>query len=241
MKQLTPIFRALAFYTMTVEPHHVLFAEAAIGFYTALAAKHHFQFDTTTDWSRMNDGDLASYQVVLWLNDFPQTPSQRLAFERYMQTGGAWLGFHVSAYNDRHTGWPWFVDFLGGAVFHTNNWPPLPAALIVEAQAHPVTQGMPPTYTAPADEWYQWKPSPRLNPDVTVLVTLAPSNYPLGEKDLLTGGDIPVVWTNTKFRMLYLNMGHLDKAFDSGIQNTLFENALLWLGQEDRILETIGA
>jgi hypothetical protein len=46
------------------------------------------------------------------------------AFEKFINNGGAWLGFHVSAYNDKDTKWPWFVDFLGGGVFYNNNWPP---------------------------------------------------------------------------------------------------------------------
>jgi type 1 glutamine amidotransferase len=65
-------------------------------------------------------------------------------------------------------------------------------------------------------------------------VTLDPANYPLGKKDLLTEGDIPVVWTNMKYRMLYINMGHGDRIFDSDIQNHLFENSILWLGKWDR-------
>jgi len=36
-----------------------------------------------------------------------------------MESGGAWLGFHVAAYNDKDSNWLWFVDFLGGGVFHT--------------------------------------------------------------------------------------------------------------------------
>ena len=38
-----------------------------------------------------------------------------------------------------------------------------------------------------------------------------------------------MVWTNTKYRMIYMNMGHGDKVFDSPIQNQLFENEILWL------------
>ena len=62
-----------------------------------------------------------------------------------------------------------------------------------------------------------------------VLLTLAPSNYPIGLKDVITSGNVPVVWTNTKYKMLYINMGHGDKIFTSPIQNHLIENALLWL------------
>jgi uncharacterized protein len=47
-----------------------------------------------------------------------------------------------------------------------------------------------------------------LNKGVRVLVTLDPSNYPIGVKDVITTGDTPVVGTNRKYRMVYMNMGH---------------------------------
>jgi type 1 glutamine amidotransferase len=100
---------------------------------------------------------------------------------------------------------------------------------VIDDPSHRVTKGLPANYLAPANEWYIWQPSPRLNPNVKVLLTLDPSNYPLGFKDTLTGGDLPVVWTNVRYKMIYLNMGHGNKIFSDRIQNRLFENALLWL------------
>lgn len=225
-----PAFKVLAFYSTDVEPAHVLTANDALAFFRDLAAKDNFTFDETTDWGKLNDNDLNNYQLILWLNNFPQTPEQRSAFEKYMEHGGGWLGFHVAGYNDKTTNWPWFVDFMGGAVFYTNNWPPLPAKLLVDERSHPVTKQLPATYEAPANEWYLWKPSPRLNKNVLVLVTLDPANYPIGIKDVITGGDLPVVWTNTKYRMIYMNMGHGEKIYSDATQNTLFRNAILWLG-----------
>jgi type 1 glutamine amidotransferase len=151
-----------------------------------------------------------------------------------MEHGGGWIGYHVAGYNDKTTNWPWFVNFLGGAVFYTNNWPPLPAKLVVDDLSHPVTRGLPASYDSPANEWYLWKPSPRLDRNVRVLVTLAQSNYPLGVKDIITEGDLPVVWTNTKYRMLYMNMGHGahgEKVYSDPTQNQLFSNAIMWLGE----------
>jgi type 1 glutamine amidotransferase len=121
-------------------------------------------------------------------------------------------------------------NFLGGAVFYANIWPPLPAELVVDNPNHPVVRGLPRSYLAPANEWYIWKPDPRVNKDVQVLLTLKPSNYPLGMKDTLTNGDLPVVWENTKYKMIYCNMGHGDKIFTSSIQKRRFANAILWLG-----------
>jgi uncharacterized protein len=227
-----PAFRALAFYSTNVEPDHVRTGNEGLSFFRDLAAKENFVFDTTTDWNKLNEKDLKPYQVILWINDFPHTAAQRAAFEKYMEHGGGWLGLHVAAYNDASTNWPWFVDFLGGAVFYTNNWPVQRAKLVIDDRTHPVTKGMPESYEAPSNEWYQWKPSPRLNRNVHVLVTLDPSNYPIGVKDVITTGDMPVVWTNTKYRMVYMNMGHGEDVFGDATQNKLFANAILWLGQE---------
>ena len=55
--------------------------------------------------------------------------------------------------------------------------------------------------------------------------------YPLGIKGLITqkDPDVPVVWTNTKFKMVYMNMGHGDQIFSNATQNKLIENGILWL------------
>ena len=67
---------------------------------------------------------------------------------------------------------------------------------------------------------------------VFLVLTLAPSNYPLGVKDVITEGDLPVVWTNTKYKMIYMNMGHGENNFGDATQNKLFANAILWLGSK---------
>jgi uncharacterized protein len=231
-----PKFRAVAFYNTKVEKSHVQFATDALEFYAKLAADKNFVFDSTTDWNNLNADYLSRYQVVLWLNDSAHSKEQRAAFEQYMEHGGAWLGFHVSGYNDKTTQWPWFVQFLGGAVFYSNNWPvgPEKVKLSVDTNDHPVTRRLPKSYDAPPNEFYQWIPSPRLSSDVQVLVTLDPSNFPLGKKVVLTGGDVPVVWTNTKYKMVYTVLGHGDESgvFSSPIQNRMFEDALLWLHEK---------
>lgn len=233
IKAQTPKFKVLAFYSTDVEGDHVAFAKDAIHFFDSVAQKRNFVFDTTTNWGLTNDTVLKKYDVIMWINEFPHTEDERKAFERYMDNGGAWMGFHVSAYNDKDTHWPWEVNFLGGAVFQSNNWPPLAAKLIVDDNTHPVTKGLPENYVAPISEWYGWKPSPRLNKDVKVLVTLDPANQPFGKKDLIQQGDIPVVWTNTKYRMIYFNMGHGDQVLtDPVYQNKMIVNGLLWVAKK---------
>jgi len=138
-----PQFKVLAFYSTKTEADHVMFSDGALKYFADLAAKDNFIFDSTTNWDDLNDAALAKYQIVMWLNDEPSKPEQKRAFQNYIEHGGGWYGFHVSAYNDKDSNWPWFVNFLGGGVFAMNDWPPLPAKLIVDDKSHPVTAGVP--------------------------------------------------------------------------------------------------
>src|SRR5258706_6005324 len=228
--QPAPPDKVLLFFSLNVEADHVLFAVDALGFFAELADKHGFRAEATSNWAEMNDENLKQYKLVVWLNAIPPGAQQE-AFQRYMENGGAWLGFHVAAYNDRNSRWTWFKQFIGGGAFGVNNWPPLPAKLIVDDPESPATRGIPKTFVAPINEWYSWRPSPRLDKNVHVLLTIDPTQYPLGIKGLITekDPDVPVVWTNTRFKMLYMNMGHGDKIFTNSTQNKLFENAILWL------------
>src|SRR5271167_2244686 len=151
-------FHVLALYSTNVEADHVQFAQQALQFFAAAATKDNFDFKSSTNWDDLNDPSLSQYQVVLWLNAAPATEQQRSSFQSYMEHGGAWLGFHAAGYNDESTHWPWFVDFLGGAVFYGNSWPPLPAKLVIDDETHPVAAHLPASFMSPANEWYIWKP-----------------------------------------------------------------------------------
>ncbi len=225
-----PQARVLVFFSLNAESDHVLFATDALRFLAEAGDRHNWRVEATSNWADLNAENLAQYQLVVWLNG-TAPDAQQEAFQRYMESGGAWLGFHVAAYNDRNTRWAWFKQFIGGGAFGVNNWPPLPAKLIVDDTESPVTRGIPKTFIAPANEWYSWRPSPRLDKDIHVLVTLDSAQYPIGIKSMISDRDpdVPVVWTNTRYKMLYMNMGHGDKIFTSSIQNTLIENGLVWL------------
>lgn len=228
-----PRFRVLIHHNRNVEEAHRQFAEDGIRFFSEMTIGDGLVVDVTDRIEDFNDEKLRTYHIVISLNDNPgHTAEQRAAFERYMEGGGAWLGFHAAGYNDSRTQWQWFVDFLGGAVFHRNNWPPQSAKLIVDDTSHPVTKGMPASYISPQNEWYQFKPSPRLRENVKVLVSLSRENYPIGFKDTVTDGDFPVVWSNTDYNMVYMNMGHGTRIFVDPTQNYLIYNALRWLMRE---------
>ncbi|MCX6216310.1 ThuA domain-containing protein [Spirosoma sp.] len=229
-----PRFKALIYFSDRKEGAHVIFAHQTIDYLQKLTVGDGFLLDTTQNFGNYSYEKLKDYQIVIMPDGYPTKKEERAVFEQYMEKGGGWMGFHESGYNDKDTHWPWFVNFLGGGVFYCNNWPPQPAKIKVDQPNHPITKNLPLTWTAPASEWYQWNPSPRLNKNIDILLSLSADNYPLGIKDVINFGDFPVVWTNRQYRMIYLNMGHGDEIYSDATQKLLIINALKWVLSNDK-------
>ena len=250
-----PRFSVLAFYTGTRDKAHVSFVGEANRWFPETARANGFAYEATTDWSRLTDDSLSRQQVLLFLDTRPDDPAQREAFRRYMEKGGAWMGFHFAGFaltpSDYPQNWDWYHDeFLGVGSYVSNTWRPTSAVLRVEGGDHPVTRGLPATFTSAPSEWYRWERDLRKNPDMRVLLSIDPSSFPLGTgpkpHEIWHSGDYPVVWTNTRYRMVYMNMGHndidyehktdkeLSSTFARSEQNRLITQALLWLGDRGR-------
>lgn len=227
-----PRFRTLIVWSPHVEEAHVQFSKDAIRFFHKLSYGEGFIMDTTTTFSQYIDS-LERYNIIVMLNTQPHGQAERKAFQQYMENGGGWMGFHAAAYNDKNTKWPWFNEFLGCGPFYCNNWPPQPALVDCDT-AHTVTRTMPTSFVIPESEFYQWNPSPREDKDVRVLLSISPKMYPFGIKDIVRWGDFPVVWTNMRYRMIYLNMGHGDEGFTNATQNLFFVNAFRWVVSRDK-------
>lgn len=224
-----PRFKALLYYSDTAEPAHVQFAEQAIDFFNQLNYGNGYILDVTTTLNGYSYERLSEYSIVIAINVTPEKGVQREIFEKYMENGGGWLGFHAAAYNDAGTRWPWLLKFLGCGTFYCNNWPPQCVLVALDATDSPVTRNIPARFVAPESEWYRWNPSPRTNPDIEVLASIAAENYPLGIKDIISNGDFPIVWRNRNYRMVYLNYGHGDREFTDATQNLLTLNAFRYV------------
>lgn len=226
-------FKALMLWNPYAEIAHVQFDKQSMEFFHRLNYGDGFVLDTTTTLKTYTYEQLKEYSVIIALNESPSDHESRVLFEKYMENGGGWIGFHASAYNDRNTRWPWYVKFLGCGEFKANNWPPQAALLEIDTHAHPVTKNLPDSYVAPPSEFYQWSSELRDNEDIQVLLTLSSKNYPMGVKDIVYGGDFPVVWTNKNYRMIYINMGHGDESYIDATQQLLFLNAFRWIVSRD--------
>ncbi len=63
-----------------------------------MGKKHHFIYDSTNDWTKMTTDFLSKYDVIVFLDTRPDSLPQREVFQKYMENGGAWMGFHFSAF-----------------------------------------------------------------------------------------------------------------------------------------------
>lgn len=244
-------FRVIAFYTAKEDLAHISYVHEANKWFTTEALKNKFSYDSTNDWTNLNEGFLSRYQVVMFLDTRPELPGQRAAFENYMRHGGAWMGFHFagfaltpSAYNQD---WNWYHnEFLGSGEYAGNTWRPTAAMLRVGNAKHPATKNLPALFASSPNEWYRWSKDLRLNKDISILLSIDSTSFPLGTgpkpQEIWHSGYYPVAWMNTRYRMIYLNMGHndmdynghtnrqLSSTFSSKEQDRFILDALLWLG-----------
>ncbi|MEP7231818.1 MAG: ThuA domain-containing protein [Ginsengibacter sp.] len=118
---------------------------------------------------------------------------------------------------------------------------------------HPATKNLYATFKSAPSEWYSWEKDIRQNKNIKILLSVDSSSFPLstGPKpyEICHSGYYPIAWTNTKYKMIYTNMGHNDmdykRKFSSGentpvmelsstfiseIQSQFIINSLLWLG-----------
>jgi len=244
-------FKVIAFYTAKEDQAHISFVHEANKWFPLMAKKYNFAYDSTNNWSNLNEKFLADYKVVVFLDTRPEDPAQRVAFEKYMKNGGGWMGFHFAAFaltpSAVEANWDWYHnEFLGSGQYGSNTWRPTSAILKVEDGTHPATRNLPRTFKASPNEWYRWEKDLTKNPDIKILASIDPKSFPLGtgpkQHEIWHSGYYPVVWTNKNYKMIYLNMGHNDIDYEgktnkdlshtlgNPVEDKLIIDAILWLG-----------
>lgn len=220
----TANFKVIAFYTAKSDHAHISYVHEANQWFPKMALKYNFSYDSTSNWNQLNAEFLSHYQVVLFLDTRPEEPSQRAAFQKYMKDGGGWIGFHFAAFalspSDFPQNWDWYHrEFLGSGSYGSNTWRPTSAILRVENRKHPISSYLPETFKAAPNEWYRWSEDLRTNPDIKILLSVDSSSFPLGtgpkQSEIWHSGYYPVAWTNVKYKMVYINMGHNDMDYES--------------------------
>lgn len=248
-------FHVIAFFTAREDFAHISFVHEANHWFDSVAHKYDFSYDSTDNWHNLNESFLSKYRVVLFLDTRPDSLPQRKAFQKYMEHGGAWMGFHFAGFaltpSAYPQNWDWYHnEFLGAGEYKGNSWRPVSAILRVENRKHRVTRNLPLTFKSAPSEWYSWQNDLRGNQNFQILLSVDSSSFPLGTGpkpyEIWYSGYYPIAWTNKSYRMIYTNMGHndmdyenktnrqLSSTFSSKVQNQFIINSLLWLGNGEK-------
>src|SRR6201996_4068013 len=169
-------FHVIAFYTARNDLAHISFVHDANKWFPEMAKKYNFTYDSTKNWSNLNAEFLSKYQVVIFLDTRTEDPAQREAFQKYMENGGGWLGFHFAAFaltpSDFNADWDWYHNtFLGSGQYVSNIWRPSIAIVDVDRN-FPATKDLPAKIKSSPNEWYRWEKDLRKNPDIKILCSI---------------------------------------------------------------------
>lgn len=193
-----------------------------------LGAENGFAVDTTRDASVFTEGKLKKYQAVVFLSTTENVlnADQQLAFERFIQAGGGYVGVHAAA--DTEYEWPWYNRLVGA--YFLGHPAIQPAVINVIDTTHLSMKGLPSRWER-TDEWYNYR---NIYTGIHVLAELDEKTYEGGEN----GANHPIAWYHAfdGGRSFYTGGGHTKEAYAEplflkhllgGIRYAMGENTVL--------------
>jgi len=214
-------------FTLTKGFHHASIP-AGVKAIQKLGAENNFSVDTTSDPDQFQDMILSKYAAVIFLHTTGELLNiyQQVAFERYIQAGGGFLGVHAAA--DAEYDWRWYGRLVGG---YFNGHPAQQTADVHPADSTDASTRFLPAHWTRRDEWYNFK---MLSRDLHVLLTVDEKSYQGGTN----GRFHPVSWYH-KYeggRAWYTAMGHTDESYaDSFYLNHLLHGILYAIGGNTKL------
>ncbi|SEW03112.1 Glucose/arabinose dehydrogenase, beta-propeller fold [Chitinophaga sp. YR573] len=171
-----------------------------------LGQENGFDVDTTENAANFNEDTLQKYAAVIFLNTTGDILDnyQEADFERYIQSGGGYVGIHSAT--DTEYDWGWYGE-LAGAYFDNHPAGVHKATLTVKDKTFPATVGLPEKWEH-SDEWYNFK---KISKNTHVLITVDEKTYEGGKN----GADHPISWYHDfdGGRAFYTELGHTDESY----------------------------
>jgi type 1 glutamine amidotransferase len=200
----TPLFAVLVFSKTTGFRHDSI--PQGIAAIQGLGAEHGFAVDSTEDAARFSDALLRQYKVIVFLSTTGDIldPGQKGAFERYIGSGGGFVGIHSAS--DTEYGWPWYGRLVG--TWFASHSQIQRATVHIANLDHPSIKVLPNSWER-TDEWYNFRGNPRGT--VQILATLDEATYSGGAM----GADHPIAWCQAVGggRSWYTAMGHTKESY----------------------------
>ena len=227
---------AVLLFTKTNSFRHIEAIDALVPVFAEIAAERGFSIFHSENSALFSPEYLERFDVVVFANASGDTLSdeQDVAFARWLENGGGWLGIHAAG-DGSHADWQWYVDTLIGATFIAHIMDPQfqTASVVVEDPTHPATRDLAGDWSH-EEEWYSWESSPR-EKGFHILATVDESTYrpyfSFGGREIdLEMGDHPVIWTTCvgKGRAFYSALGHQAAAYTSPEYRSVLSGALTW-------------
>lgn len=171
-----------------------------------LGNQYGFNVTVSENPADFTEDNLKKFNLIIFNNtnnEVFDTDDQKVAFMRYIQAGGGFVGLHSATGSERN--WPWFKRLIGASFLRHAKHQPF-SEIIIDAN-HPSTSFLPRIWQRD-DECYFFKD---YNPDIHVLIVhdLGPLND--NDKPTYYGGtSSPSVWCH-EFdggRQWYTSLGH---------------------------------
>lgn len=225
------VLRVLLFFKPNFHASHVQARQAVRELTTELATQYGqtVQIEETDSPTAFTDENLATHDAVV----FAQTggvlfnAQQRASLESYIKGGGGYVGLHYAGWSvgeSEHDVNPFYLRLVGAmSEGHPENPAVRPGRMMVKDTDHPLTQGVPSTFTR-SDEWYDWTVNPA--PNVRTLVESDESSYGMGRQ----GSSHPVTWCQEidGGRSWYTGMGHEGTAYSEPVMRTQLRNGIAY-------------
>jgi len=186
-----------------------------------MGSEKNWHVDTTEDATMFTEANLKQYGAVVFLSTTGNilNDEQQMAFQKYINNGGGFVGIHAAA--DTEYDWPWYNNLVG-AWFESHPKPQVALYNVVNKN-HPAVSFMPDTLRR-LEEIYNFKSFKKEL--VTVLITIDEKSY--------EGGKMPdyhpIAWYH-KYdggRAFYTEWGHHPEAFTEPLFLQHLAGAIKW-------------
>lgn len=174
----------------------------------ALGKQYGFTVDASEDPSKFTDENLKQYDALVFSNtnnDVFDTDTQRVAFMRYIQAGGNFVGLHSACGTERS--WTWFKNLLGGTFFWHE--PGQSFTVNILDAKNPALSHLPQKWNREKDEFYFLKEM-SVNLNVLAVNDHTTIQKPAGKALDTFGNVFPSVWWHEYDggRAFYTSIGH---------------------------------
>jgi len=191
-----------------------------------LGKELHFRVDTSSDPAVFTEENLKRYRAVIFANSNNEafaTDQQRLAFRRYIEAGGGFVGIHSSTGSERS--WKWFINMQGATFLRHAVYQKYTVRVI--DKNHPATKQVPEKWEK-EDECYYFR---QFNPAIKVLMVADLRTVQDPDKPDVFCDVSPAVWCN-KFdggRQWYTALGHNPSDYSDPVYLNHLKRGIEWV------------